>query len=149
MKRIAPFALILVCPSVWADLSSYESEDTGYVGPARADVELLEVYESRLSGAKAPLTVRIKNHSDYYVDRIAVDCEVTDTRGFRVFESLVFKSAPSFSIRLQFPPITTPEMGIPPGAAAEVELYTSDNRWTRGHGEYTYDCETYGVSGGE
>ena len=64
-----------------------------------------------------------------------------------MFKRIVFKSKPIFSIYLALPPVRTPEMGIPPGAVAEVGLYTDDNRWSRGEGQYRYDCQLYGVAG--
>jgi hypothetical protein len=148
MRRLA-IAALLTTTAAQADITEDQLEDDRFVGPTEDQVELLEVRESALVGASGPFTVKVRNHSEYYLDRVSVRCEVTDQRGFRVFEEIVFKSASLFAIRLQLPPITTPEMGIPPGAVAEIALDTSNRRWMRGYGQYRYDCEIYGVSGND
>jgi hypothetical protein len=139
--------LSLIATPVFSQFPDEAAEQGRYVGPVKADIELLAVRETSPFGSRRPLVAEIKNNSEYYLDRLAIQCTITDDRGFRLFRDLVFKSSPSFSVHIEFPPIKTPEMGVPPGAATEVGLYTTDNRWTRGHGAYVYDCDVYGVAG--
>jgi hypothetical protein len=120
-----------------------------YIGPTMEEIEILEVTETPPVDSSHPLMVKVVNHSAYYLDRVAIECNITNQKGFRVFKDMVFKSAPVFSLKIAFPPVKTPEMGIPPGATADIGLYTTDNRWTRGFGEYSYDCHIYGVGGNE
>ena len=148
MTRTA-LALVLIAPPVLAQFPDEVAEEGRYVGPTEGDIELLAVRETSPYGSKRPLVAEIKNNSHYYLDRLAIQCTITNDRGFRLFKDLVFKSSPIFSVNIGFPPIKTPEMGIPPGSVAEVGLYTTDNRWTRGHGAYVYDCRVYGVGGQE
>ncbi len=146
MKRYIAFLFIL--PGyVAADFQGEHGDESRFVGPTKSQVELIEVKETSPYGSDNPLAAKIKNNSDLYLDRVAIKCTITDQRGYRLFKSLVFRSKPIFSIRIAFPPISIPEAGIPPGTIAEVGLYTKDNRWTRGDGDYQYDCHMYGVSG--
>lgn len=145
MKRL--FALLLLPIGVSAGVMPDHEHDNGFVGPSVADVELLNVGETAPYGSTNPLAAKIRNNSASYLDRIAIKCTIVDAAGNRTFRRLIFKSAPLFSIDMALPPITTPEMGIPPGAETEVALYTDDDRWQRGFGDYSYDCEMYGVSG--
>jgi len=140
--------LILLLPA-WclADVLDDDYDEGGYQGPEKSQIELIEVKETSPYGSSNPFKAKIKNNSQFYLDRLSLSCTVTDQRGHRVFKELIFKSKPIMSVRFGFPPIKTPEAGIPPGATAEMELYTDDNRWTRGNGAYKYDCRIYGVSG--
>ena len=149
MKTCLALLLLLPGCGVADYLAADDAGDTRFVGPSNAEVELLAVRETSPYASSHPLSARIRNHSGLYLDRLAIACSLTDPRGFRVFKRLIFKSQPLFSVRIGFPPVSTPEMGIPPGAEAVVGLYTDDNRWTRGHGDYRYDCQVYGVSGRE
>jgi hypothetical protein len=136
--------LALFTPAALAQFPDEDLQEKRYVGPTESEVELLSVRETSPFGSKRPLVAEVRNNSDYYLDRVAIQCTLTDERGFRAFKDIVFKSSPLVSFKIEFPPITTQEMGIPPGEVAEVGLYTTDNRWTRGHGKYTYDCRLYG-----
>jgi len=142
--------LILLPACGLADyLGVEEGDDHEYVGPTVGEIELLGVSETSPSGSAQPLSARVRNNAEAYLDRLAIKCTITDQRGFRVFKNIVFRSGPLLSVRIALPPISTPELGIPPGAVADIGLYTKDNRWTRGHGDYRYDCRVYGVSGRE
>jgi len=141
-------ALLLLLPAcAAADFLNEEDDGYEYRGPTKSEIELIEVQETSPYGSEGPLSVQVKNNSDFFLDRVAIQCTISDQRGFRVFKDMVFRSGPIFSVRIDFPPFWTPEMGIPPGAVSEVGLYTDDNRWTRGNGAYRYDCQMYGVSG--
>ena len=143
-------ALLLLLPGwVAADFLDEDAEWNEPRGPAKSEIQLVEVKETSPYGSERPLSVKVKNNSDVYLDRVAIECTITDRRGFRVFKDLVFKSGPIFSVRIALPPVRTPEIGIPPGRVTEVGLYTDDHRWTRGDGAYRYDCEIYGVGGRE
>lgn len=149
-KYLLLLTLMLLPAYGLADYIGVEDGDEHeYVGPTVDDIELLAVTETSPSGSAQPLSARIRNNAEYYLDRVSIKCTITDERGFRVFKGMVFRSGPLFSLRIAWPPISTPELGIPPGAVTEVGLYTKDNRWTRGHGDYRYDCRIYGVSGRE
>ena len=141
--------LMLFSAYAMADYPDVEPDDTQYVGPDPKDVELIAVKESSPYGSDRPLVATIKNNSALYLDRVSIRCTITDARGHRVFKKIVFKSNPMFSVKIEFPPISTPELGIPPGAVTEVGLYSDDNRWFRANGDYRYDCQIYGVSGQE
>lgn len=145
MKRLV-MLLILITPPVLARHPD-EIQDERYVGPEQKEIELLGVRETTPYGSDRPLVAKVKNNSKYYLDRVAVECTITDERGFRIFKDIVFKSSPVFSIKSQWPPITSQELGIPPGATTEVGMYSEDTRWSRGFGKYTYDCHMYGVAG--
>jgi hypothetical protein len=138
---------LLVPLAAHADVLDPEMRDNDYHGPSSDDIELLSVKESAPVGTAAPFSAKIRNGSAYYLDRLSIACSVTDENGYRAFRKIVFRSAPIMSIDFDFPPITTPEIGVPPGAVTAIPLYTTDNRWTRGNGRYQYDCEVYGVSG--
>lgn len=140
-------ALMLMNGLAQADYLGVESDEHEYQGPKSEDVELVAVKEASPYGSENPLSVTVINRSDFYLDRVAVVCDVTNRLGHRVFKGIQFKSAPAFSIRISFPWIHTPERGIPPGAMTDIGLYSNDNRWFRGHGEYSYDCRINGVSG--
>ena len=148
MKRYCAI-LMLASGLAMAEYPDVEPDDTEYVGPDPKDVALLSVKETSPYGSDRPLSARIKNNSDLYLDRVSIKCTITDARGYRKFKKIVFKTKPMLSVKFAFPPIVTPEMGIPPGAEAEIGLYTDDNRWIRGNGDYQYDCQVYGVSGRE
>lgn len=139
--------LLLFSGWVTADILDDHEEEQRFEGPAVSEVELLEVKETSPYGSDRPFAAKIRNNTALYLDRVAIKCTVTNKRGHRLFKDLVFRTNPSFSIRIGFPPVTTPEMGIPPGETTEVGLYTEDNRWTRGDGEYLYDCHMHAVSG--
>jgi len=141
-------ALLLSLPG-WVAADLLDDDVGGYraEGPTKSQIELLAVQETSPYGSERPLSVTVKNHSEFYLDRVAIQCTITDQRGFRVFKDIVFKSKPMLTVRLYMPPIRTPQLGIPPGAVAEVGLYTNDTRWSRGDGAYRYDCQLYGVSG--
>ncbi len=149
MKKYLLILMLLPACGLTDYLEYEEGNDHEYVGPTVEEIELLGVSETSPSGSAQPLSARVRNNADAYLDRLAIQCTVTDQRGFRVFKDIVFRSGPLFSIRIAWPPISTPELGIPPGAVTEVGLYTKDNRWTRGHGDYRYDCRVHGVSGRE
>lgn len=144
----APLALLLFFPA-WAAADLLDDDVEGYrvQGPTMSQIELLGVQETSPYGSDRPLSVKVKNRSEFYLDRVAIQCTVTDQQGFRAFKDIVFKSKPMLTIRLYVPPIRTPEMGIPPGAVADVGLYTDDTRWSRSDGAYHYDCRLYGVGG--
>ena len=146
MKR-SLLILALATPAAFAQFPDEDLQENRYVSPTKNEIELLSVRETSPYGSKRPLEAKVRNNSRQYLDRVVIQCTITDKRGFRVFNDIVFKSSPLFSVKIQFPPITTQEIGIPPGSVAAVGLYTTDNRWTRGHGEYTYDCHLYGVGG--
>lgn len=146
MKRSLLF-LALASPAAFAQFPHDDEEEHQYVSPTKSEIELLEVRETSPYGSKHPLAAKVRNDSQQYLDRVAIECNITDQRGFRVFKDIVFKSSPLFSVTIAFPPVTTQASGIPPGAVADVELYTDDNRWTRGDGQYNYDCSLYGVGG--
>ena len=149
MKKILP--LLMLLPG-WAGadyLAVEESGDKEFIGPTTEEIELLSIAETPLYGSDRSIAVKVRNNSQVYLERVAVKCDITDAKGFRLFKGMVFKSDPLFSIRLKFPPISTAERGIPPGAEAEVGVYTDDNRWTRGNGAYNYHCKMYGVGGSE
>lgn len=124
-----------------------ESGEDQYQGPKMDEVELVAVSETAPYGSDNPFVATVTNGSEFYLDRVAVLCEVTDLRGHRVFKGIQFKSGPAFSVRMSFPWIRTPEKGIPPGATTDIGLYSDDNRWFRGHGNYLYSCRINGVSG--
>lgn len=147
MPRWTPLLLLLPALALAQSPHQDDFQDDFHNAPTEDEIQLLEVFESAPVGTDGPMTARIRNNSDYHLDRLSIRCTVTDREGRRVMRKVVFKSDPIVNIAFAFPPITTPELGIPPGAETRVELYTSDNRWTRGHGEYRYDCEVYGVSG--
>lgn len=149
MKRI--LAVLMLLPGLAAAeyKSVQETQQNEYVGPTKDEVALLEVSETPPVGEDRPLSVKVKNNSQYYLDRVAVECDITDDKGYRAFKDIVFKSKPMFSVRMAWPPISTPEMGIPPGTVADIGVYTDDNRWMRGFGKFSYDCKMYGVSGRE
>jgi hypothetical protein len=148
MKKLA-LIFAALAPAVALAQPPHDEPEGRYIGPVKEDVEILEVTETPPVGSSHSLQVKVKNNSKYYLDRVAIQCNVTNKQGFRVFKDMVFKSAPTFSIKIAFPPITTPEIGIPSGAVADIGLYTTDNRWFRGFGEYSYDCWMYGVAGSE
>ena len=148
MKPI-PFLWLLLPACVSAGSLGPGPEEDTYRGPTREAIELLAVKETSPYGSDEPFSARIRNGSEYYLDRLAIRCTVTDDRGFRILKSVVFRSDPMLSLHIAIPPIRTPELGIPPGAVATVGLYTDDNRWTRGHGEYRYDCRVHDVDGSE
>lgn len=148
MKRYCAIMMLFSGLAI-ADYPDVEPDSSQYVGPHPKDVELISVEETSPYGSDRPLSITIRNHSELYLDRVSIKCTITDARGHRAFKKVVFKSNPILSPRIAFPPISTPELGIPPGARAEVGLYTDDNRWFRGHGDYRYDCQIYGVSGRE
>jgi hypothetical protein len=146
------YLILLMLLPTWGIADYLAVEDGGddaFVGPTKEAIELIAVNETPPYGSSHPLSARIRNNASAYLDRLSIDCTISDDRGFRVFKGIVFKSAPAFSIRLALPPISTPEQGIPPGAVAEVGLYTKDNRWIRGEGSYRYDCRIYSVGGRE
>jgi hypothetical protein len=148
MKRY--LTLLLLWPAlVNADYFNVEGGGDGFVGPALDEIELISIEETSVYGSERPLSVKVRNNSDLYLDRVAIECTITDWRGHRAFKDIVFKSKPIFSIDFAIWPIKTPEMGIPPGATADVGLYTDDNRWMRGRGSYKYDCDIHGVAGRE
>ena len=140
-------ALMLTQGPVHADYFAVESGGDEYHGPTTDEVELVAVRETTPYGSDNPFAVTVTNHSEFYLDRVALLCDVTDLRGHRVFKGIRFKSGPAFTIRISFPWIRTPEKGIPPGATTEIGLYSDDNRWFRGHGDYLYDCRINGVGG--
>jgi hypothetical protein len=141
-------ALLLLLPG-WAAADLLDDDAGGYrtEGPTMSQIELRKVQEASPYESEGPLSITVQNHSEYYLDRVAIECTITDRRGFRVFEDIVFKSGPLFTIGLYLPPIRRPAMGIPPGAVADIELYTDDTRWSRGQGAYQYECQLYGVGG--
>lgn len=147
MKRLA-IALALVSSAALAEHPGDQQENR-YTSPTVDEVELLSVEETPPVESDRPLQVRVQNNSSYYLDRVAIECDITDAKGFRAFKDIVFKSSPVFSIKPQWPPITTQQIGIPPGATATVGLYTEDQRWTKGLGNYAYDCHVYGTGGQE
>jgi len=132
-----------------ADVLNPEMQANEHHGPRNDDIELLSVRETAPVGTKAPFSAKIRNGSAYHLDRISIACTVTDDNGYRAFKKIIFRSAPIMTIDFAFPPVTTPELGVPPGAVTDIPLYTKDNRWTRADGRYTYDCEVHGVSGRE
>jgi hypothetical protein len=143
--------LMLAAPVALAVQDPDEMVQHQHKGPSQDEVELIEVREAPLYGADNPLVAKIKNKSAYYLDRVAIECEITDSRsGFRVFKDIVFKSNSTFTIKTKWPIIDTPELGIPPNAVTDVGLYTEDTHWSRGGaGKYRYNCSLYGVSGKE
>ncbi len=122
-------------------------QENRYVSPTVDEVELLSVSETPPVDSDRPLQAKVHNNSSHYLDRVALLCDITDENGFRAFKDIVFKTSPVFSIKPQWPPITTQEIGIPPGAIATVGLYTENSRWTKGLGKYHYDCRIYGTGG--
>lgn len=148
MKKILLTTLLLPALAS-AEFLDDDLHNAEYKSPEKEQVELLEVRETSPYGSDNPLSVTIRNNSELYLDRVAIVCTITDQRGYRVFKDIGFQSKPSFSIRIDFPPVSTPELGIPPGAQAKVGLYTDDNRWTRGQGKYRYECEIDDVDGQE
>jgi hypothetical protein len=145
MRRLA-ILLTLTTSSVLAQHPD-EMMERKYVGPEQKDIELIEVRETPPYGSDRPLVAKVSNNSKYYLDRVAIQCNITDERGFRIYKDIVFKSSPVFSIKSQWPPITSQELGIPPGTVTDVGLYSTDTRWSRGFGKYKYDCHMYGVAG--
>ncbi len=147
MKRLVTLTFACLLPlTVVADVLD-EDDDYRTEGPSKDQVELLDVQENPPYGSDNPLQVKIANKSPYYLDRIAIRCTIYDKYGSRLFKNIIFQSQPRMSLDFSFPFVKTPEMGIPPGAIALVDLYTEDNRWMRGNGKYVYKCEIYGVSG--
>ena len=147
MKHYLPLFLLLPTLAVADYLAVETDQDDGFVGPTTADVELMAVDETSPYGSSHPLSARVRNNSEFYLDRVAIDCTLTDERGFRVFRDIRFRSGPAFSVRIALPPISMPEQGVPPGGEAEFGLYTKDNRWIRGEGRYRYDCDISAVAG--
>lgn len=140
-------ALMLLQGLAHADYFAVESGGDEYHGPTTDEVELVAVSETTPYGSDNPFAATVTNGSEFYLDRVAVLCDVTDLRGHRVFKGIQFKSGPAFSVRISFPWIRTPEKGIPPGATTDIGLYSDDIRWFRGHGNYRYSCRINGVSG--
>ena len=148
MKRLATLILTAALPlTVMAGDVLDEDDDYHTAGPSKDQIELLDVQETSPYGSDNPLQIKIANKSPYYLDRVAIRCTIYDKYGGRLFKNIIFQSQPRMSLDFSFPFVKTPEMGIPPGAIALVDLYTEDNRWMRGNGKYVYKCEIYGVSG--
>jgi hypothetical protein len=140
--------LLLMSGFASADHLSVEGDQgADYEGPERQEIEIISVTETPPVGSDHPLAVKVRNNSSSYLDRVAIECTITDDRGHRVFEKITFRSAPLFSVGIEWPPILIAEMGIPPGAEAEIGLYTDNKRWMRGEGAYRYDCHMDSVGG--
>ena len=73
-------------------------EQPSKVGPELGDVALTEVKETSPYGSEHPLAATIKNNSEYYLDRVAIECNITDDRNVRVFKDIVFQSNPTFGL---------------------------------------------------
>jgi hypothetical protein len=147
MKRLA-IILILATTAVLADEENV-MEPRRYVGPEQSDVQLLAVKETPPYGSDRPLEAKVTNNSKYYLDRVAIECNIFDDTGRRIFKDIVFKTSPTFTVKsgTLLPYFESQHMGIPPGATTEVGLYSDDTRWSRGFGKYKYDCHIYGVAG--
>jgi len=136
-------ALLLAVPAAHAAfLEDSEDEGNGYVGPRNDEVDLLGVSEQPRVNSRYPFAALVTNNSGLYLDRLSLECTVTDAEGIRLFKDLTFKSSPYLNTALG-----KTRLGIPPGKTIEVGLYTSNTRWSAGG--YEYDCQVFGVSGSQ
>jgi len=141
--RLGTLLLIIATNSYGDALESPQDGSTNYVGPREDEVILQKVFESPRYNSSHPLSARIKNSSRFYLDRLAIECTLSDSKGIRLFRRIVFKSNTILNTAI----LGSDKLGIPPGATSDVGLYTTNNEWRPG--DHTYNCVIYGVNGSE
>ncbi len=141
MIRSLVFVLSLAVPVAQAGfLEDPEVDENEYAGLEEKEIDLVGVREMPRVNSRYPFAALVTNNSGLYLDRLSLECTVTDSDGVRLFKDLTFKSSPFLNTALG-----KTRLGIPSGKTMEVGLYTSNTRWSAGG--HQYDCRIYGVSG--
>ena len=140
-KRLCAVLIIMSTNSHGYPPQSHDDSQPDYAGPRRDEIILHKVTETPRVNSEYPLSATIENRSRFYLDRLAIKCVLSDSRGYRVFKRIIFKSDTVLNTVF----LGSGRLGIPAGRMVDVGLYTANNQWRPG--DYTYDCTVYQVSG--